>query len=453
MDWKRWLLLIVLLHFGLALVYASITPYRTGGILRFQGRSHADDIGAPDERQHANYVQHLLDGKGIPVFKPGSLDIYETYQSHQPPLYYLLCAGAAKMTGQSDVQQRSTGLVLRGFNGLLGAVAICGVFFIGLWGFRSENIGLGAAAFAGLLPMNVGLSSAITNDVLLILLCTWTLALAAKGARDGWNIKIALGIGLLAGLAMLTKTTALALIFAVPFFFLTKTDDGKSKVDVKPLLTSFAVMLVLAVPWWLRNKGLYGDPFAMKAFTEAFQGSPKANDFIRELGPMGYWSGMNDTPLKLGVLTWTFKSLFGVFGYMDIFLADPLYWIFGLGMATLLFFTIKGRGRPEVSEAAPVRHGLTVFFIVVLALFMRFNSEYFQAQARYLLPALASLSIAAGCGITALASQKPKTGIAILACTLLASNLYVISILPDEFKLRVDTLTTSAWNSLAHQNV
>ncbi|MEJ5169517.1 MAG: hypothetical protein WHU10_00875, partial [Fimbriimonadales bacterium] len=98
---KAWQAAVVLvaLHAILAIGYASLTPYRAAGRILLQGHAPAQDIGAPDERQHANYVQRLLDGGGLPVFDPKDPNLYETYQSHQPPLYYVLAAGWCRALG------------------------------------------------------------------------------------------------------------------------------------------------------------------------------------------------------------------------------------------------------------------------------------------------------------------------------------------------------------------
>src|SRR5437016_3338620 len=92
--------LLVVLHIGFAICYASVTPYRSPGQVQHQEQP---DYGAPDERQHVNYIEHILDGKGFPVFNPQDVNLYETYQSHQPPLFYILAAGWAKATGIPDV--------------------------------------------------------------------------------------------------------------------------------------------------------------------------------------------------------------------------------------------------------------------------------------------------------------------------------------------------------------
>lgn len=317
----RILAILVGLHFFLAIAYALVTPYRAEGRLMNQGRAHAKDIGAPDERQHANYVRHLLDGKGFPVLNPdpASPDLYESYQSHQPPVYYVIAGGVAKVGGL-DLEERSGGLALRFLNGAIGAAGVAGVYFFALWGIRRRETAIAAATFAGLLPMNLALSGAISNDPLLIALGTWVLALSAMGIRDGWTTKLALLVGALMGLAFLTKTNAIALwpALAAGLYLTSKTQTSSSgSLRGMGYVLLLGLPVVLAAPWWLRNQQLYGDPLAMKAFTAAFVGSAQASDFIKELGAFGYWTGIND--FGLGVGWWTLRSFFGVFGYMDVF--------------------------------------------------------------------------------------------------------------------------------------
>ena len=45
-----------------------------------------------------------------------------------------------------------------------------------------------------------------------------------------------------------------------------------------------------------------------------------------------------------------------------------------------------------------------VFFLIVLALFVRFNAQYFQAQARYLFPAIGVVAVGVGIGLRTMLS-------------------------------------------------
>ncbi|MCH7945524.1 MAG: glycosyltransferase family 39 protein, partial [Armatimonadetes bacterium] len=255
------------------------TPYRQPGVLIHQNRAAAPDIGAPDERQHANYVRHLLDGKGFPVLEPGSPDLGETYQSHQPPLYYVLAAGWAKITA-SDPTDDESGRRLRWLSTLIGLGTLLGIFFAARWGLQSDAVGLAAVAFAGLMPMFIALHSAVSNDPLLFLICSWTVALAAKGIRQGWDFKLALICGAVAGLGLLTKTTALALIPTLAAALAATRFWGNGRPSVGVWAVCLGLPILIGLPWMVRNQSLYGDPFAVSAFNEAFVGSPRPQTVV-----------------------------------------------------------------------------------------------------------------------------------------------------------------------------
>ncbi len=436
-----WILLgILLLHVVLAATYATQTPYRTGGIVRINP-SVEKDIGAPDERQHANYIQHLNEGRGFPVFEPGSPTLYETYQAHQPPAYYVLATGWAKVFGVSEVESRDNGLRVRSLNVLIGTCGVAGVFFLVFWGFGSIPAALAATAFAGLLPMNLALSGAISNDPLLLCLCTWVLALAVLGLKHEFTWQLCLHIGGLFGLALLTKTTAVGL--AVPLF-VCLIYSIKAKTWPR-LLAGGAVALLIAGGWWIRNQQLYGDPLAMKAFSDAFTKSAQKSMFIEQIIPMQA-PGQNPEPIYWmnWVGWWTARSFFGTFGYMDIWLtqsgrqsADPdqnrLYYI-------LILSAVIGIGGWLYSladkETRKVNLVLAVFLAVVVALFVKFNQQYFQAQGRYLLPAIGPISAIIAVGYAKLAGKRtaaPLLGIAVL---LLVVNAFALVRMETQFNDR-----------------
>ncbi|HWD37770.1 MAG TPA: glycosyltransferase family 39 protein, partial [Fimbriimonas sp.] len=382
---------VAICHLGLALWFASITPYRTGGVLLSyrdpKDRSqplHVNDIGAPDERQHANYVAALLSGQGFPVLKKGD---GEGYEDHQPPLYYVLEAGWLKLLGVSSVEASGDGVKIRSLNCVIGAGEVIAVFLLGWWGFRRPEIGIAAALFVALLPMNVALSGAVSNDPLLIFLCSLTLAFCAKALQGGWNVKLALAVGVLVGLSILTKTTALALLPAV-LVAVIMAGEGRPK----PAAWAAAIlpMILIPLPWLIRNQSLYGDPFAISAFNDAFVNSPQASAFIQGRGMVAYLTDM--------VLAYTSRSFFGVFGYMDIWLNEKHLPNFSTPnvLYRLLFAVSFVAFLGWIGSWKKVQYGKTnavqimnlTFFVVTGLLFLRFNLQYFQGQGRYLFPAI-----------------------------------------------------------------
>jgi 4-amino-4-deoxy-L-arabinose transferase-like glycosyltransferase len=424
-------LFLAILHLILANLYASATPYRTPGVLfgqRVEGRpAPVPDVGAPDERQHVNYVSRLYRGEGFPVLRLGDPNAYENYEAHQPPLYYWLAAQWMRAAGSHapDLSFPADGAWLRAFNSLIGALTVAGVFFVGLWGFKREDVAVVAAAIGSLLPMHVALSGSASNDPLLIALCTWVLAFVGLAINDGWTWGRCLTVGVLTGAALLTKTTAIALL---PILLLAVLLPSAKRPTLAQIAATAALAIGLALPWLLRNQQLYGDPLAMGVFKQAFEGSPKAEAFIQGLGAQQYWVGM--------VWWWTARSFFGAFGYMDIF------WPSGLYIALILLFVALFLGwvfrvmRKEDRDFKAVQILHIGFVLLIGALFVQFNMQYFQGQGRYLFPALGPIAVIFSLGLVYFARDNWKPVWGALIALLVGLNAYTLFTLPGAFAAR-----------------
>jgi len=457
------LVIVALVHFLLATWFATSTPYRAEGILLGQrdpnrgGPARSLDIGAPDERQHANYIGSLGSTGKFPIFDPKDPNLYETYQSHQPPLYYAIATAVNKVSGDSKPEEASFGTKIRGLNSLLGALNVLLIGLFAIYATKRWEVGTLTSAVAALLPMNVALSGAINNDVLLFCLISVVLVLLAR-ANAQPNLKQAIGIGAIAGLALLTKSTAVLLI---PSLFVAAVIQ-KDSLARKNLVIAAFVGLALASPWLLRNFQLYGDFFALKAFDEAFVGSAQKAMIAAAAGSeVAYWSEW--------VGWWTARSFIGAFGYMDIWLNDSgraiaatdkntLYRLVlaflvlgGLGnLAGLLnkkaanAETTTGTDESEADEAvSPVVKAFAIVLSVLVVLaFLRFNGKYFQAQARYLYPAIAPIALCLGLGFWRLTRRRLVPALAVVVVVLGGTTIYAGSKLKDEFARRTRPAVT-----------
>lgn len=65
-----------------------------------------------------------------------------------------------------------------------------------------------------------------------------------------------------------------------------------------------------------------------------------------------------------------------------------------------------------------------------------FNMTYFQAQARYLYPAIAPISIGLSVGLCSLMQKRSFWTSIIVSALLIALNVYALSRLPDDFRKR-----------------
>ncbi len=407
------------------------------------------DIGAPDERQHANYIRFLVNQHKLPVLIPGSPDVGEEYESHQPPLYYVISSVPAVITGQTDVETAGFGRTIRIFNCLIGATGIIGVFFAALWATKREDIALVATAFAALLPMNCALSGTVSNDPLLISMISWAFAFCAKalGSEDIKDCSKALiWAAVFSGLACLTKSTGLVSVaaLAATVMFL------RRQLPVQKLAGYFFISILIVSPIWIRNQILYGDPLAQKVFQLAFTGSPKKElilGIIESKGSPGspevqYWMNW--------VGYWSARSYIGAFGYLDIWLnssghastsdkyPDPnlLYkGILAFIVLAKLAFVLHVRNRVREVQSA-IWVGLVIAAFTIL-LFIGFNLTFFQAQGRYLLPCLAPTALILAIGWLNLFKSKLMPVLITVTILFGGTTIYALTQLEPEFSARI----------------
>jgi hypothetical protein len=473
-----WIIVFILAfaHLVLATLYSNVTPVLTPGRVFSQGGGQEGvqtiDIGNPDELQHIVYVARVASGEGIPKLEVGDPKIDYYYQSHQPPLYYALAAGWMKIgasglsgfapyiashnggevlnllkgrkwseIGLTYDQVQSQGRFLRILNGLIGAATVVAVCYFGAFGLRSPIAGVGGAILAALLPMNVALSGAVSNDPLLFMLIAWVCALLAREITEGACWKRMLFIGLLTGLAFLTKTTALALVpvWLAAWWFSGNPlstrgegvgggeDRGFGRWSLKVFAPGLILALVIGGAWWMRNISVYGEPFVLKTFNEAFQGrSPLAKDLIARVGAGAYWNA---------VATLTANSFVGVFSYMDIFLEEIFYRI-TLALLALGLLGSAFAKRQGVLESPGAARLAGVLLLVVVVLFVQFNLGFYQAQARYLIPAIAGIGALFGLGIAATGKAATRVLIAV-AVWFIVLNALALQVLPAGFEARI----------------
>ena len=175
----RWALGAVIAVFvGFAVAYTRITP-----------------IGAsPDELSHLHYMTGISDHLRLPpAGEP---------ERQQPPLYYLLGALVAKLTGD-DAR------LVRLLSVALGVLTILTVYAVARRLFpQRPALAVGAAALVALLPEAQYLAGAI-NDDNLAWLAGALLVLAGVVAmqNDRLTPRLALGSGLAVALGVLAKET------------------------------------------------------------------------------------------------------------------------------------------------------------------------------------------------------------------------------------------------------
>jgi len=383
----------------------------------------------PDESAHIRYVQFLAENHRLPVFDPQNPD--PDYEFHQPPLYYALSlpcyllAGGAGETAQQAVR----------FFTLLISLALVYLTF-GLARVLCPDKPWVAPAGAGIvafLPMQLSVATSIGNDALaevlaaaaLLILATY-LRTAARQRSDAPERPVGAGAmaaaGGAIGLALLTKSAA-ALLLPAAWLAAALAARKSHGYRWRQVLRDTAVVTLMAAAisgWWLaRNRARYGDLFAQRAFVEAFEGRrPSPQDFMSEYEV--------SVPEYVGqVMIWTAASATGVFGPVrDNRFAFFPFWVYfatgGLGLVGLFGFARYLSRSKLTGYQRDIWVMCAAFAALLLASFVRFNFSFFQAQARYLFPALPAAAVAFCLGLQQLVSERRRAPVLAVAVGLIA---------------------------------
>lgn len=386
-------------HILLAVAYNLATPFGNNGY-----------ANTPDEGAHFQYVEFVAREWRLPVFEG-----YEGvgYEAHQPPLYYFLAAVFYHLFGGAGKGVR-----------LLSTLCSAGVVWLVWLSLRRlvperPLLALSGMGFAAFLPMHIAIGSAVGNDALINLLFAAVLyglliyltpptplsasregeaSATSRGNSPASSMERGQGgegvLGLLLGLALITKATAILLIPIAGLGVLWGARlRGKSltKGALGAGLT-LGVALVLGGWWFIRNAILYDDPLLQKTFLNVFAGTAKAEDFLAGGATWGQY-------LQL-VADWTFRSFWFAYGTprtaqtgLPNFLPDSVYW----GLAAWTIITLIGfllylrEPIPAWMRAWLILCAAT--FALVLVSFGLFVRIFFQAQGRYFYPALLPISV------------------------------------------------------------
>ncbi|RMF30405.1 MAG: hypothetical protein D6759_12020, partial [Chloroflexi bacterium] len=207
-----------------------------------------------DEIEHFGVVRYVADTGRLPVHGTPDAKAYAYRQeASQPPLYYLLSAGLVRLLGlRADDALRflrfnpyvacgSVALpfdynrailyhdpegeaypwqgtllmlhLLRAWSTLLQTATVVGVYAIARFAFpHRPGLPALAAAIVAFNPQFLQVASGVNNDNLVTPLATWGLYLLLRARQEGLTVRRAVPIGLVIGLAGLSKLSGWLLL-------------------------------------------------------------------------------------------------------------------------------------------------------------------------------------------------------------------------------------------------
>lgn len=405
---------MLLVLFGvLAAVYSVTTPL----------------FEAPDEVWHFSFIHAVATMGELPVQSTEVKNVW-LRESGQPPLYHWLAAQMVRpfpladfpdivyfnpnhpfVTSFSDsltpnlfihTSQEAypyQGAVLaahvaRLLSVVWGVGAVWGVYAVmrQVWPQQRE-MALWATAVAAFNPAFLFISSVINNDITVACLAIWVMWSLIRYVQEKPTHSDNARLGLLLGLALLSKLSALALLPLTAVALLLRWRDER---DNRRLLTSAAIIYGLAAAlagWWFaRNWLLYGDLLGWSAwFVNINTHTLTWTALLGQLGDVGrsFWQpypGLFPEAVFTGLAVWV-----------------------GLATVGLGVTAVRGgrNGRFPVSPAALLLLGSwLVLLFISLVRFMRLTEAN---QGRLLFPGIVTAALLLSLGLKVLLPKRLGT--------------------------------------------
>jgi hypothetical protein len=467
---SRYLWALVVLFIVLGLGYSLLTPV-------FENS---------DETLHYPYAKHLADGRGLPRAMPNQLWGQE---GTQPPLYYALVAASTfwiDTDNLSDHLRRNPhwlftevrslindnqNLVLHGpmdafpyrrvalavhlgrwWSLVFGLITVICTFRIARY-FFSANLALAltATALTALNPQFIRVSTTVSNDSLAAAVAAVTVVLALKfTAPQAWpagrlgsdnqpthlpsqtySFLAPLVLGLLCGLALLTKLSSLTTFFLAAYiifwriFFVSETHQQPFQKMIRWLLIIIGTMVVLSGWWFVRNFQLYGEWLAV-------------DTHLSLAGGRGYLTLADVWSLRVEAA----RAYWATFGWGQI---RPPEWIFqllrrlvgigllGLALALLAKLVQGQKSRPLPLNLSTIKVEPVIFLVfwagLNVVLYVRWVMVVGSvSHTRLIFPAISAISILLALGWHALLPRRGQKWVTrLVTAGLISLNIYSLA--------------------------
>ena len=207
-----------------------------------------------DEPSHWSNVLYYANRHSVPVLgHPGV-----TYEAQMGPVAYALDGAVVDLLRELGLGISTAFRIVR----MIGVVEFgCSILVLsGVVRRLARNASWASAALAvyALNPMLLCMSASVQNDTLALLLGLVVIRLALEWWREPPSVVVTGVTGLVAGLAVLTKLTAWAVVIFVPLWVLWY----HRRAGIRAATGFFVAAAAVSGWWFVRNLILYGDPTA-----------------------------------------------------------------------------------------------------------------------------------------------------------------------------------------------
>ena len=348
---------------------------------------------APDEESHYNYVRFLVENKALPVQTSKLGEYTNDFEYNQPPLYYFVLTPIFWLGRAGFDGVRATVILLRLISVLLWGVNVwLGRVWLKRLEVKDPAIWVFVMGMICLLPTYIFVSAVINNDNLLATLGGGLLCLLAKREQA---LRTPLATGLLLGLALLAKQSAVVFIPAIVALAVLDGIQQRVKwgVVLRQLATVMGVAALIYSPRALWSLQVYG------TLTPEFL----------ILTPIPWPSFVHGLASASHNLVKTFWAVSGITNNV----AYPFPLVGMLLMGLWVLGQQRGRGGARGgSDTKPGPGGammwaLLIAVVVNVALVLRFGYLSGMGQGRHLFPVLFPIALVLALGLRRLPIKNP----------------------------------------------
>lgn len=409
----------------------------------------------PDENLHLDFINYVIVYKSLPDQYEGMQNKEKFVgQGHQHPLYYILTGIVLNILNEGNkisINSRLNGLhswnggpenyvpvfknnhenvfnsekdkyyflAIRFLSVLFGAINIIFVYKISLLLTDNDTLSAVTAFLLASLPQFAFISGLINNDNPANMMSTICLYMFFKVFKEGYNLKSIIILGILLGLALLTKKTLVFLIpgFIIMFLYKSFFIDNEYIKSFKYIVTALLIAFFFNSIILARNYIVYNEFFGTQM---------EINTMPQMVDRKSLFSIYFLNPFLPGLL----YSFIGSFGWLTIRFPIYVYLIYLFLAIASIFGYIKSsllRNKILFNNIA-----LMIFFILIcLSGIIYFNLSFRQYQGRYMFPVASLIMIILSIGLHGLAVMVKNYTIR----KVMSISLIILLFLIDVFSL------------------
>ncbi|HUR48606.1 MAG TPA: DUF2142 domain-containing protein [Acidimicrobiales bacterium] len=305
-----------------------------------------------------------------------------------PPLYYVIAAsvsyGANEIWDELAFDQEVG--ILRLFDALMVLPLPLLAWLTARRLGAGWNVGLAASAAMLAVPQLHHIGASVTNDGLLNLLIALTTLLVARIATGDRSWRVAALVGVVSGLALLTKAFALFLPIWILLAFAVAVKHGwKWRAAAPRAGVALALAFVVGGWWWARNLLVFGQlQTGIKLL------APAPSGFEPDVS---WWLGRYFT-----LMPWRF---WGSFGWLDVNIPAVLAIVATAALIAAVMFGIFRAGARRLELLLMLVPAAAIAAMVAIGAFQGYLRTSFDEglQGRYLFPGLVGMMVVAAWGL------------------------------------------------------